>query len=213
VTTFVVQAVLFDLDGTLVDSVASVNRSWVRICADMGWDPARVIGRFHGMTGAQAIRAVDPDLPEDEVLRLNALLIAGETADTNDVVPVPGADRALEVLPPDRWTIVTSCPLGLAMARLDAAGLPAHPAMVTSEDVVLGKPDPEPFALGASRLGFAPGDCLAIEDAPAGIRSAVAAGCRTLGVLTSHAELPGPTVADLSAVAFESVGDGIRVTF
>ncbi len=212
-TTLLVQAVLFDLDGTLVDSTASVNRNWVRVADHMGWDRLEVVGRFHGMTGAQAVRAVDPNLPEDEVQRLNSMLIEGETRDTSDVVAVPGAARALESLPLDRWTIVTSCSMGLALARLGAAGLPPHNQMVTSEDVVRGKPDPEPFALGAARLGFAAADCLAVEDAPAGLDSARAAGCQVVGVRTSHADLPGLTVADLSVVDFQVVGDGIRVTF
>lgn len=210
--TFLVQALLFDLDGTLVDSTASVNRNWARMADRLGWDPAEVVGRYHGMTAAQTFRTIDPTLPEERVRELNAEMIAGETADTVDVVAAPGAAALLDALPADRWTIVTSCPVPLAEARLAAAGLPSHPHMVTADHVLASKPDPEPYVLGAARLGFTPEECLAVEDAPAGVASAAAAGCLVLGV-----GVPGPAgadhvVPDFARVVVEVAEGGLRVS-
>lgn len=211
--THLVQAVLFDLDGTLIDSTASVNRNW-RIVADlMGRPHADVVGKFHGMPGSQALRLVDPSLTGEEIARLNKVLIDGETADTSDVVALPGAAEALAALPADRWAIVTSCPPKLAKARLHAAGLPTPPTMVTSEDITHGKPHPDPFRLGAAAMGQQSQDCLAVEDAPAGITSARTAGCLVLGLQTTHTVLDADTVKDLSRVTVNKEDSGVRVTW
>ena len=179
----------------------------------MGRPHADVVGKFHGMPGSQALRLVDPSLTGEEIARLNKVLIDGETADTSDVVALPGAAEALAALPADRWGIVTSCPPKLANARLQAAGLPTPPTMVTSDDIIHGKPHPDPFRLGAAAMGQQPQDCLAVEDAPAGITSARTAGCVVLGLQTTHTVLDADTVKDLSRVTVNKEDGGIRVTW
>jgi sugar-phosphatase len=211
--TQLVQAVLFDLDGTLIDSTASVNRNW-RIVADLMGRPAEdVVGRFHGMPGRQALRLADPTLSDHEVAILNKVLIDGETADTSDVIALPGAVEALAALPAGSWAVVTSCPPRLAKARLAAAGLPFPPTMVTSDDIAHGKPHPDPFLAGAAALGRDPQQCLAVEDAPAGITSAQAAGCVVLGLQTTHTDLDADTVKDLSQVSFTVESNRISVSW
>ncbi|GAA2010918.1 HAD-IA family hydrolase [Nakamurella flavida] len=213
----VVAGVLFDLDGTLVDSTGSVNRNWTLMCESMGWPVAEVIGRFHGMPASGALRVIDPTLSDARIAELNAVLIAGETADTDGVVPLPGVVDLLAGLPADRWAIVTSCPPGLAAARLGAAGLPMPDRIITSADVTRGKPDPEPFRLGAGLLELDPARCLAVEDAPAGVASALAAGCQVMAVRTSH---PGlvvegvrAAVPDLAGVRIAVEADGLHVSW
>ena len=147
----------------------------------LGKDPAEVVGRFHGMTGSQTPRTIDPTLSPRQVAELNDTLIDLEVADSASVVAVPARLQVLDGLPSDRWAIVTSCPSRLAWARIEAAGVPHPTTLVTAEDVAHSKPHPEPYQLVARQLGRDPGDCLAVEDAPAGVASALAAGCQVLG--------------------------------
>ncbi len=105
--------------------------------------------------------------------------------DLDGVVLLPGAQRLLDALPPERWTIATSCTRPLAEVRLRVAGLPIPPTIVTSSDVKLGKPDPEPYLKAAAKLGFAASDCIVVEDAPAGVRAGKAAGARVIAFLTT----------------------------
>jgi sugar-phosphatase len=205
--------VLFDLDGTLVDSTASVLRNWRRIAAMLGRDGEDLVGDLHGIPGRQVLRMIEPDLCEDRIRELDQALIDGEVADTRDVVPTRGALQLLDAIPVGRWAIVTSGPRRLAPARLHAAGLPVPPVLVTADDVREGKPNPAPFQLGAQRLGLRPERCLAIEDAPAGITAARAAGCPTLGVLTTFPALDADTVKDLTAVGVDATGSGLIVTY
>jgi mannitol-1-/sugar-/sorbitol-6-phosphatase len=211
-TTLLAQALLFDLDGTLVDSTASVNRQWVKAAAMLGWDPAVVVGRYHGMTAAHTLRVIDPDLSDDRVAELSAMIVAGEAEDTADVVAMPGAAELLDRLPLDRWTIVTSCPPRLARSRLGAAGLPVPGLMVTAADIRASKPDPEPYTLGAARLGFPAPACLAVEDAPAGIASATAAGCQVLGIGEGAVADAPVTIPDFTRAHVDVGAAGIRVT-
>jgi sugar-phosphatase len=213
VTQVFADAVLFDLDGTLVDSTASVLRNWRRIAAMLGRPGEDLVGNRHGIPGRQVLRMIEPDLSEERLRELDHALIEGEVSDTGDVVPTPGALQLLEAIPADRWAIVTSGPRRLALARLRAAGLPVPPVLVTADDVRVGKPDPEPFQLGARRLGWPPERCLVIEDAPAGITAARAAGCTTLGVLTTFPALDADTVKDLTAVAVDVTAAGLTVTY
>lgn len=212
-TRLTVDAVLFDLDGTLVDSTASVHRNWQRIATLLGRDGEDLVGALQGIPGSQVLRIIEPELPDERVHELNQILIEGEIDDTADVVATKGAAELIAAIPGPRWGIVTSAPLRLATARLAAAGLPMPRTLVTADDVAIGKPDPAPFRLGAERIGHPAARCLAIEDAPAGIASATRAGCHTVGVLTTYQHLDGDTVPDLSAVALRLTQHGLAVSY
>jgi sugar-phosphatase len=205
------RALLIDLDGTLVDSTAAVARCWTRMADRLGLDPATIVGRYHGIPARSTLPLIDPTLSEAEVERLSNELLADEVRDTEGVVALPGAAALVAALPDRAWAIVTSCSPELALARLAAAELPVPPVLVTADDVRRGKPDPEPYLLGAERLGLVPADCLVLEDAPAGVESARAAGCPVLGVRTTHPELDAPTVPDLSAISVVVAADGLRL--
>ena len=176
-------AILFDLDGVLIDSSACITRNWAAWAAPHGIDVADIMKVAHGVRSVETIRQVAPHLDaETEAARLTAL----EVADTDGVVAMPGAHALLASLPDGAWTIVTSGNRDLAAARLAAVGLPIPAQMVTADDVTQGKPAPEPYLLGAQRLGVAPGRCLVVEDAPAGIQAGRSAGIRVLGVASTH---------------------------
>jgi sugar-phosphatase len=213
VTRVLADALLLDLDGTLVDSTASVVRNWARIAVMLGREGEDILRGRHGMPGRQVLRTVEPALSEERIRELDRALLEGEATDTRDVTATKGALLLIDALPADRWAIVTSGSRRLALARLRAAGLPVPAVMVTADDVREGKPDPAPFLLAARQLGWAAERCLAIEDAPAGIASARAAGCPTLGVLTTFDALDADTVADLSAVTVAVTADGLIVTY
>jgi sugar-phosphatase len=192
---FTVDAVLFDLDGTLVDSTASVLRNWRRIATILGRDGEDLVGQLQGIPGREVLRIIEPGLSDHRIRELDQALIDGEVADTSDVVAAKGAADLL------------------ARARLKAAGLPVPRVLITADDVVTGKPDPAPFRLAAAQIGHPPERCLAVEDAPAGIASARAAGCRTLGVLTTYPSLDADTVPDLTALTIDVVAGGLTVTY
>jgi mannitol-1-/sugar-/sorbitol-6-phosphatase len=212
VTRVSADALLLDLDGTLVDSTASVLRNWARIAAMLGREGEDILGGRHGIPGRQVLRTIEPGLSEERIRELDRALLEGEISDTRDVIATKGALSLVEALPGERWAIVTSGSRRLALARLGAAGLPVPSVMVTADDVREGKPSPAPFLLAAPQLGWPAERCLAIEDAPAGIAAARAAGCPTLGVLTTFPALDATTVPDLSAVAVEVTADGLIVT-
>lgn len=202
--------VLFDLDGTLVDSTGVVDRSWVALAAEFGLDPARLRG-FHGVPARGIVDALMP--PEQRAPAL-ARIIEIELADTECISLLPGAERALQTLDGARVAIATSCTAALAAARIGAAGVPAPPVLVTADDVANGKPAPDPFLLAASRLGVDPTRCLVVEDAPMGLQAARAAGCATLAVTTTtgaDALVADAVVGTLADVLFSVAGDGIRV--
>ena len=209
-------AVLFDLDGTLVDSTPAVTRSWLRWAGEEGVDPALLVGR-HGVTAAGIIAAVVPE--RDEAARAAALdrIESIEVGDTEGVVVMPGARGALAALADaSRSAVVTSSTRPLALVRIAAAGLTAPGVVVTASDVTRGKPDPQPFLLAAEHLGVDPARCLVVEDAPAGLDAGRAAGCATLALATTHtrdelaASEPDAVVGDLGAVRFVS-GEHVTV--
>ena len=173
---------LFDLDGVLIDSTPAVERVWTRWAVAHGFDPEEVVHKAHGRPSITTIREL---LPDSDYEAENRIVERGEIEDTEGVVPLPGTEHLLNSLPPDRWTIVTSCTRPLAEVRLRAAGLPIPGKLITSNDIVNGKPHPEPYLKGASVLGVAPSGCIVIEDAPAGIRAGKAAGARVIGFPTT----------------------------
>jgi mannitol-1-/sugar-/sorbitol-6-phosphatase len=178
-------ALLFDMDGVLIDSTPAVARVWRRWALEHGFDPVEVVGRAHGRPSLTTIREY---LPNADHLAENREVERREIKDVEGVVFLPGARELLASLPPGRWTIATSCTRALAEVRLKVAGLPVPERLITSSDVTRGKPDPEPFLKAAANLGFAAADCLVLEDAPAGIRAGKAAGARVIAVRTTVPE-------------------------
>lgn len=204
-------AILFDLDGTLIDSTPVTTHAWQRWGRELG------IGRTdyhaHGVPARQVIQGVidTRDLDASRYDEAYALINHLEETDTEGVVALPGARALLDSLPADRWTIVTSCTNTLAAVRLGAVGWGAPPNIVTADMVTRGKPDPEGYLLGAARLGFEPSRCLVVEDAPAGLTAATAAGMRSLGLTGTYAasELQADVVLDgLAGVRVLSAEDG-----
>jgi sugar-phosphatase len=175
-------ALLFDLDGVLIDSTPAVRRVWYRWAVEHGFDPEAVVHMAHGRPSRSTIREL---LPHSDIDSEDREVERWEMEDLDGVILLPGARKLLDALPPERWTIATSCTRPLAEVRLRAAGLPAPRTMITSSDVRIGKPDPEPYLKAAAKLGFAASDCIVVEDAPAGVRAGKAAGARVIAFLTT----------------------------
>ncbi|MGI5126365.1 HAD-IA family hydrolase [Pseudonocardia sp. CA-107938] len=174
-----IAAVLFDMDGTLVDSDAAVERAWTTWANDHGVDAAATIAGAHGSPAENTVRRMLPDLDATGVRAAADHQLELQYTDVADVVALPGATELIADLDARSvpWTIVTSADVRLAKARLDAAGIAVPPLMVTVEDISAGKPDPEGFLLGAQRLGAPPDRCLVVEDSQPGIAAGQAAGC------------------------------------
>jgi mannitol-1-/sugar-/sorbitol-6-phosphatase len=182
-TTVQCGGLLFDLDGVLADSTPAVARVWTIFANKYGFDPEETVRRAHGRPSMATIQEL---LPNANHKAESAVLERMEIEDIEDVVALPGAAELLHALPADRWAVVTSCTRALALVRLRAAGLPIPAQMVTSNDIVNGKPSPEPYLKGAQLLGLAAADCVVVEDAPAGIRSGKAAGARVIALQTTE---------------------------
>jgi sugar-phosphatase len=180
-------ALLFDLDGVLINSTPAVARVWQRWAMEHGFDPEEVIRHAHGRPSIATIREY---LPGSNYELENREVERREIEDLAGVVVWPGALGLLDSLPPDRWTIVTSCTRPLAEARLHAAGLPVPRLMVTANDITQGKPHPEPYLKGASLLGFPAPDCIVLEDVPAGILAGKSSGARVIALKTTMGESP-----------------------
>jgi sugar-phosphatase len=176
-------ALLFDLDGVLIDSTSCITRHWQEWAARHGLDLSAVMQAAHGVRTVETMRLVAPHLDaEKEAERFTA----GEIADTDGVVVIEGAPELLAGLPNDAWAVVTSGSAQLATARLRRAGLPVPSVLVTADDVRQGKPAPDPYLLGAARLGLPVDSCVAVEDSPAGIQAARAARMRVIGIAATH---------------------------
>ena len=206
------QAFLFDMDGVLISSLGSAVRCWRRWAAIYQIPDAENFELPHGVPARDIIRMLRPDVDADEALRVIEDL---EIEDVDDLRVLPGVADLLQGLPPERWTIVTSCTRRLADARLAAAGLPVPGQMITADMVTRGKPDPEPYRRGAEVLGFAPEDCIVVEDAASGVAAGAGAGCRVLAVLSSTPadELQQATwiAPSLDGVLAEATKDGLRI--
>lgn len=177
-------AFLFDMDGTLLDSIASAIRAWSLWAERHGVDFEDMRHRMHGMRAVETIRRWGPAHLDVEA-EAEALTEA-EMEDVGDIVAISGAEAFLAALPRDRWALVTSAPRRLALRRIAAAALPEPPLLVTADDVAHGKPQPDCFLKAAELLGIAPPDCLVWEDAPAGIEAAEAAGMSVVVIGATH---------------------------
>jgi len=178
------QGLLFDMDGVLISSIGSVKRCWRRwakIYDVPDWENYEVP---HGVRAIDIVKSLRPDIDAQEGLRVIEDM---EMEDTADLVVLPGVKQLLTALPPEQWAIVTSSTSRLLVARLKAAGLPVPTRLISADMVERGKPDPEPYRKGAELLGLKPEDCVVVEDAPSGVGAGLAAGCRVLGVLGTHA--------------------------
>lgn len=193
-------ALLVDLDGTLVDSGDSVARAWTRFAHEVGRSPDEILAMCHGVRTTEVIEALDLDEP----VMPAALRVESWITDDGST-PTPGAVDFIDAVPAGSWAVVTSSLRPTAMSRFDTTDLPSPRFAITAEDVTAGKPDPACYLMAAARLGVPPGDCVVLEDAPAGIAAAQAAGMTVIAVTTTHpaGELAGADhiVADLRSLS------------
>lgn len=181
----VCKAVLFDMDGVLVDSTPAVARVWRKWAADHGFDPEQVA---HIAQGRPSITTIRELLPDSDHEAENRVVERMEIEDIEGVVACPGAAELLRSLPSEKWVLVTSSTRPLAMVRLQAGGHAVPKNVITGSDITHGKPHPEPFEKAAAMIGVATSECMVIEDTAAGIRAGKAAGCRVLALRTTMAE-------------------------
>lgn len=205
------------MDGVLVSSIGAVERCWKQWCAMYSVPDGDSFEVPHGKRAIDIVRLLKPEFNEAQVAEGLRVIEDLEIADTAGLAVLPGAKELLQKLPPHRWTIVTSATKRLMFGRLAVAGLPVPPRIISGDMVERGKPDPEPYRRGAELLGFAPADCIVVEDAPSGVGAGIAAGCRVLGVLGTHdaAELDAATwiAESLAAISVNILADEIELRF
>nr|BFE57235.1 sugar phosphatase [Dactylosporangium thailandense] len=197
-------AVLLDMDGTLVDSDAAVERAWLMWANEAGVPIEQLRPRMHGAPAPTTIRAVRPDLSEEQVQAASRRQLELQYADLDDVVPTPGTARLLVALKELElpWAVVTSADRRLASARLGAVGI-EPPLLVTVEETPRGKPHPDPYLAAAARLGVDPAACLVVEDSRPGIDAGHAAGCTVAALRGLDADLRITTLADLADILIQ----------
>ncbi|HEY3012894.1 MAG TPA: HAD-IA family hydrolase [Gemmatimonadales bacterium] len=197
------RAVLFDLDGVLVDSTAYIEGQWRRWAVSKGLRAEPFLEVCHGRRALETIRLAAPHLDAEAE-------VAAFKPDESDycelIAPLPGTVRLLQLLPPESWAVATSGPRVTAIERLRLAGLPVPSVLVCAEDVIHGKPSPDVYLLAAASLGVAPSECVVIEDAPAGIEAARAAGMGVIGLTTTHRRDQLPADACTASLAGIHVG-------
>lgn len=179
------RACLFDLDGTLVNSEAAVVRAWTELLERHGLEPDIYLPKIHGRPASESIAEILTGICNRETVDQEiAWLKHKESTDAKGIIPIAGSIGFLHQLEEAGipWAIVTSGALPVAAARMNAAGIPQPSLLITSDDIINGKPDPEPYLTGCEGLGFQPQDCLVFEDAPAGIAAGLAAGCEVIGI-------------------------------
>lgn len=206
--------ILFDMDGVLVSSIGSVERTWKKWSQAHGIDPELALRTAHGRRAIESVKLLRPDLNELQELEW---LEEMEIADNVGLEMLAGVRRILEALPGKYWTVVTSATDRLARVRLQHGGIPVPERIVAADTVENGKPHPEPYCRGAEILGVAPEECLVIEDSASGVLAGHAAGCRVLATLFSHAA-ESLTDADwivrsLEDVRFALVDESIELEF
>jgi mannitol-1-/sugar-/sorbitol-6-phosphatase len=177
------QAVLFDLDGTLVDSTARINRVWQSWAERNGIPYETLVPIMHGRPAIETVRMVAPHLQPEAELRALEL---DEISDMQGVYLLPGARALLGRLDRDRWAVVTSGTDRVAQARLHYVNLPMPPVLITIDQIARGKPAPDGYLLAAQRLGMAPDQCIVVEDAPVGVQAGKAAGMRVIAIASSQ---------------------------
>lgn len=205
----VIDTVLFDMDGTVLSSIKSAERIWAGWAARQGLDVAAFLPTIHGIQSVETIRRLN--LPGLDPVAEAAAITEAEIEDVEGIEPIQGAAAFIKALPPSRWAIVTSAPRRLAMARLAAAGMPVPRLLIAAEDVQRSKPAPDCFLLAAQRLDTCAGRCLVLEDSPAGIAAAEAAGMAVLVVTATHTHplwTPHPTLKDYTGVRISGTDGG-----
>ncbi len=204
--------VLFDFDGVLADSTPVVRRHWTAFAERHGLDAAQIIAAAHGRRSADTIADVCP--PGADAAAELRWFDGLEISDVEGVLELAGTAELLAALPAGRWGVVTSANREVFAARMASVGLPVPDLVVAAEDVERGKPDPEGYLAGARWLDIDPADCLVVEDSPAGLKAAAAAGMRSLGLLTTHSReqlTAWKVAADLSAVRVLPSEAGVRL--
>jgi len=208
----VVRAVLFDLDGVLVESREATERAWMAWASRNGIGEDELRSAMHGVRSVEVVRALRPD---SDFVAEAASIEQAQTLDTRGLRAITGAAEALSALRDDRVAVVTSATRALAIARLDAVGIEPPAVMVNAEDVARGKPDPEGYLAAARRLGVDPAEALVVEDAPPGVEAGLAAGAAVVGVTSTHsaaelsrADLVIPSLVDLPGVLARSFDAG-----
>jgi sugar-phosphatase len=203
------RAFLFDMDGTVLNSIAAAERIWTAWAVRHGINVATFLPTIHG---ARAIDTINRQgLPGLDAEAEAAFITEAEIEDVEGIVEVAGAARFLKTLPADQWAIVTSAPRALALRRMAAAGIAQPSVMVTAEEVKAGKPDPAGYRLAAQRLGLDVRECLIFEDATVGIQAAEAAEADLLVITSTHdhpIQTPHDTMADYDAVEVRVDADG-----
>ncbi|WP_095131736.1 HAD-IA family hydrolase [Pseudomonas sp. Irchel s3h14] len=204
------RAFLFDMDGTVLNSIAAAERIWAAWALRHGVDVESFLPTIHGVRAIDTINRLA--LPGVDAEAEAAFITEAEIEDVEGIIEVPGAANFLKSLPANKWAIVTSAPKALALRRMAAAGIPQPLVMVTAEDVSAGKPDPAGYRLAAKRLGVEPADCLIFEDATVGILAAEAAGANLIVVTATHdhpLQTPHATLASYDSVEARKDADGL----
>lgn len=206
-------AFLFDMDGTILTSIAATERCWGAWARRHGLDVEAFLPTIHGQRAIDTIARLN--LPGVDPIAEAHDLLQAEMEDMGGIEAISGASAFLGALPPERWAIVTSAPRDLALRRLAAAGLPPSATMITAEDVTRGKPEPDCFLLGAERLGVDIRDCAVFEDAPAGIKAAEASGASVVVITALHThpvDVPHATLKGYDGLAAAADGHVLRLT-